>query len=46
MSEIAKKANAPTFGIVDLYLGHGVVGGNLLSADNQGKRYAEIIEKI
>ena len=43
---IAEKANAPTFGIVDLYLGHGIVGGNLLSADSQGKKYIEIIDKI
>jgi len=46
MSKVSEKANAPTFGIVDLYLGHGIVGGNLLSADNQGKRYAEIAKKI
>ncbi|RKZ91104.1 MAG: hypothetical protein DRQ43_10480, partial [Gammaproteobacteria bacterium] len=46
ISELSEKANAPTFGIVDLYLGHGIVGGNLLSADYQGKKYAEIIAKI
>jgi len=46
VTEIAEKANAPTFGIVDLYLGHGILGGNLLSADKQGKRYAETVEKI
>ena len=46
VAEISEKANAPTFGIMDLYLGHGIVGGNLLSADNQGKRYAEIVKKI
>jgi len=46
MSKVSEKANAPTFGIVDLYLGHGIVGGNLLSADNQGKIYAEIAKKI
>ncbi len=46
MSEVSEKANAPTFGIVDLYLGHGIVGGNLLSADYQGKKYAGIVEKI
>ena len=46
VTEISEKANAPTFGIMDLYLGHGIVGGNLLSVDNQGKRYAEIVKKI
>ena len=45
VAEISEKANAPTFGIMDLYLGHGIVGGNLLSAGNQGKRYAEIVVK-
>ncbi|MBW1636893.1 MAG: GHKL domain-containing protein [Deltaproteobacteria bacterium] len=46
MSKISEKANAPTFGVIDTYLGHGIVGGNLLSAENQGKRYAEIVEKM
>ena len=46
VTEISEKANAPTFGIMDLYLGHGIVGGNLLSAGYQGKRYAEIVKKI
>jgi len=46
LNKISEKANAPTFGIVDLYLGRGIVGGNLLSADYQGKKYAEIIQKI
>ncbi len=46
VTEISEKANAPTFGIMDLYLGHGIVGGNLLSAGRQGKRCAEIVEKI
>ncbi|OEU48899.1 MAG: hypothetical protein BA861_05275 [Desulfobacterales bacterium S3730MH5] len=45
VDEISEKANAPTFGVMDLYLGHGIVGGNLLSAGNQGKRYAEIVVK-
>ncbi len=46
LDEVTRHANVPTFGIVDLYLGHGIVGGNLLSADEQGKRYAEIAGKI
>ncbi|MCD6389097.1 MAG: hypothetical protein J7L69_06775, partial [Desulfobulbaceae bacterium] len=44
--QVSEKANAPTFGIVDLYLGHGILGGNLLSADYQGKKLAEIAKKI
>ena len=46
MSKVSEKANAPMFGVIDTYLGHGLVGGNLLSADYQGKRYAEIAEKM
>ncbi len=46
MTRISEKANAPTFGVFDTYLGRGIVGGNLLSAENQGKRYAEIVEKM
>jgi signal transduction histidine kinase len=34
---IANAANAPVFGIVDTYLGHGIVGGFVVSAKEQGK---------
>jgi PAS domain S-box-containing protein len=46
MSDISKKTNAPMFGIVDTYLGYGIVGGSLLSAAVQGKRCAEIALQI
>ena len=46
VAEVSEKANAPTFGIIDLYLGQGIIGGNLLSADTQGKRFAEISRRI
>jgi len=46
MTEISAKANAPIFGMADTYLGYGIVGGDLLSASYQGKKYAEIVEKI
>jgi len=32
LSAISRKANMPTFGILDTYLGNGIVGGRLLSA--------------
>lgn len=32
LSDISRKANMPTFGILDTYLGNGIVGGRLLSA--------------
>jgi transcriptional regulator with GAF, ATPase, and Fis domain len=41
VSEVAQAANAPVFGFFDLYLGYGIVGGYLLSAQDQGKRLAD-----
>ena len=46
MSQVSLQANAPTFGGIGTYLGHGIVGGYLLSAEEQGKKYAEISEQI
>ena len=46
MTEVSEKANAPTFGMVDTYLGHGIVGGDQLSAGYQGKKYAGIVKKL
>jgi len=46
VEKISARANAPTFGIVDLYLGQGIIGGNLLSAVAQGKRFAELSRDI
>ncbi len=46
ISELSERANAPIFGIVDLYLGHGVLGGSVLSADSLGKKFAGIARKI
>jgi signal transduction histidine kinase len=34
---IADAANAPIFGIADTYLGHGIVGGFVVSVEEQGK---------
>ena len=46
MSEVSKKANAPVFGMIDTYMGYGIVGGSLLSAEFQGRKYADIAKKI
>jgi PAS domain S-box-containing protein len=46
MATVSEKANAPMFGLVDTYLGPGIVGGMLLSAELQGKRCAEIALRI
>ena len=46
LSVISRKANVPVFGIADTYLGYGIVGGSLLSAEVQGKRCVEIALRI
>ena len=46
LADISRIANAPTFGIIDPYLGFGIVGGSLLSAEAQGRRCAEICLRI
>jgi len=46
VSAVSEKANAPVFGIVDSYIGQGIVGGSLLSADLEGRRCADIAVRI
>jgi len=46
LSVLAANANAPVFGIVDAFLGYGIVGGSLLSAEVQGRRLADIAVRI
>ncbi|MFY9706257.1 MAG: sigma 54-interacting transcriptional regulator, partial [Desulfobacterales bacterium] len=46
LSAISAKANAPVFGILETYLGFGIVGGRLLSAEVQGRRCAEVAARI
>ena len=46
LSDISAKANAPVFGILDTYLGYGIVGGILLNAEVQGKRIADVAAHI
>jgi signal transduction histidine kinase len=43
---IAEAANAPVFGVSDTYLGNGIVGGNLLRFQEQGKVSARIISQL
>lgn len=45
-TKVSEVANAPTFGIMKPYLGRGIIGGNLLGAETQGKRFAELSRKI
>jgi signal transduction histidine kinase len=43
---IAAAANAPTFGVSDTYLGNGIVGGDLMSYQEQGKATARIVSEL
>ena len=46
MSEMAAKAKAPTFAALGTYMGYGIVGGSLHSADAIGKQYAGLVKQI
>ncbi|HXC94997.1 MAG TPA: ATP-binding protein [Edaphobacter sp.] len=43
---IAGAANAPVFGIADTYLGHGIVGGFVVSTEEQGKVLSRDAQEI
>ena len=46
VSAVSEKANAPVFGVLDSYLGQGIVGGSLLSAGEEGRRCAGLAVRI
>ncbi len=43
---VASAANAPVFGMSDTYLGHGVVGGDVMIFREQGKVTARIVSEL
>ncbi len=43
---VSKAANAPVFGVSDAYLGHGIVGGYVVSFADQAKVAARITAEI
>jgi signal transduction histidine kinase len=43
---VAEAAKAPIFGMSDTYLGHGIVGGDLMSFREQGKATARIVSQL
>jgi signal transduction histidine kinase len=43
---VASAANAPVFGMSDTYLGHGIVGGDVMDFQEQGKVTARIVSKL
>ena len=43
---VAAAANAPVFGMSDTYLGHGIVGGDVMNFREQGRVTAQIVSEI
>jgi len=43
---ISSAANAPVFGMSDTYLGHGIVGGDLMNFREQGRVTAQIVSEL
>ena len=43
---VSEAANAPVFGISDVYLGHGAVGGYVVSFAEQGRIAARMVAEI
>src|SRR5262249_14394416 len=46
LNDFHRVANAPIFGWVDTYLGHGIVGGRLLSHQTATQRAGEVAARI
>ena len=43
---ISSNSTVPVYGIIDMYLGHGIVGGKLLNSSTHGKTAAEMAVRI
>ena len=43
---VASAANAPVFGMSDTYLGHGIVGGDVMNFQEQAKITARIVARL
>jgi two-component system cell cycle sensor histidine kinase/response regulator CckA len=43
---ISSNATVPVYGIIDMYMGHGITGGKLLNSRTHGKTAAEIALRI
>jgi PAS domain S-box-containing protein len=46
LSLISQAANAPVFSLYDTYLGYGIVGGRLVSFEQQGREAAQLALRI
>ncbi len=43
---ISAESSVPVYGIIDMYLGHGIVGGKLLNSESHGRMAAEMSVRI
>jgi PAS domain S-box-containing protein len=46
LSDISRAANAPVFGLYDSFMGYGIVGGRLVSWEQQGREAAAMALRI
>jgi signal transduction histidine kinase len=46
LPEIAAASAAPDFGMSDMYIGHGIVGGYVMPFEKQGKITAQIVSEL
>jgi signal transduction histidine kinase len=46
LSLISVAANQPVFGLYDTYMGYGIVGGNLMSFEQQGREAATLALRV
>ncbi|MBS1214118.1 MAG: domain S-box protein [Proteobacteria bacterium] len=44
--EISASSSAPVYGIIDMYFGHGIVGGKLLNSATHGRIVAEMTLRV
>ncbi|BCS97254.1 hypothetical protein DSLASN_28860 [Desulfoluna limicola] len=46
MGRISRASSVPVYGLLDLYLGHGMVGGNLINGTSQGEQAVALGKSI
>jgi signal transduction histidine kinase len=46
LEDLHATANAPVFGVQSVYIGHGIVGGTLLSIDDLGRNTADVAIRL
>jgi PAS domain S-box-containing protein len=44
--QLGRVSNAPVFGLFDMLIGHGIVGGSVISFENVGTRAGELVLEI